>query len=204
MAHLWKGYNKEYYQYEKDFPVGFPWNNSKKEDIPRYEKGEDGYWFDRNARDTGRALLSFTGDLMCEPAQCRVHRYGDSYFFHPAFSYARSIFKSSDFAVGNLETTISDNTPYAGQYHRIAKRYHCNGPESYLDALRYAGYDALVAANNHNCDSGIMGIIDTVEAMDRHGFMRTGIMLGEDRAILVKINGIRLGILSYATRYYGM
>ena len=204
MLSLWRGYDEKYYRYERDFPMGFPWVQPVREDVPRYIRGEDGYWYDPSARNTGKALLSFTGDLMCEPAQCRVHRYGDSYFFHPSFSYVRSIFKSSDFVVGNLETTISDNTPYAGQYHRVNGRYHCNGPESYLEALRYAGYDALVAANNHNCDSGILGIVDTAEAMDRHGFMHTGIMLGEDRALLVKINGIKVGILSYATRYYGM
>ena len=204
MVSLWNDYNSEYYQYEQDFPMGFPWPDSPGEDLPRYVKGDDGFWFDQSDRDSGKALLSFTGDLMCEPAQCRVHRYGDSYFFHPAFSYVRSIFKNSDFVVGNLETTISRNTPYAGQYHRVNNRYHCNGPEAYLHALRYAGYDALVTANNHNCDSGIIGITDTVEALDRNGFMHTGIMTGKHRGILVKINGIRVGILSYCTRYYGM
>lgn len=204
MVSLWNNYDAKYYRYEHDFPIGFPWPEIPKEDIPRYIKGEDGYWFDNNSRNTGKALLSFTGDLMCEPAQCRVHKYGDSYFFHPAFSYVRNIFKASDFVVGNLETTISRNTPYAGQYHRIANRYHCNGPESYLEALRYAGYDALVAANNHNCDSGIIGIVDTVEAMERHGFLHTGILLGQERAMLVKVNGIRVGILSYATKYNGL
>lgn len=201
MASLWNGYDPKNYEYEQDFPMAFPWPETPKEDLPRYTKGGDGYWYDPKARQTGRALLSFTGDLMCEPAQCRVHRYGDSYFFHPAFSYVRGIFKSSDFVVGNLETTISDNAPYAGQYHVIGRQYHCNGPESYLDAVRYAGYDALVNANNHNCDSGIMGLIDTNAALDRHGFMHTGTMVGEERALLVRINGIRVGILSYSTKY---
>lgn len=204
MISLWNGYHPENYKYEQDFPMAFPWPEISKEDVPRYVKGADGYWYNPDARNTGRGLLSLTGDLMCEPAQCRVHRYGDSYFFHPAFSYVRNIFKTSDFVVANLETTLTANTPYAGQYHRIAGRYHCNGPECYLDALRYAGFDALVNANNHNCDSGIVGIMDTIEAMDRHGFMHTGSMLDKERALLVKINGIRVGILSYATRYNGL
>lgn len=204
MISLWNGYDARYYEYECDYPLGFPWPETSKEDVPRYIKGVDGYWYNPKSRNTGRCLLSFTGDLMCEPAQCRVHRYGDSYFFHPAFSYVRSIFKMSDFVVGNLETTVSLNTPYAGQYHRVNYRYHCNAPETYLDALRYAGYDALVTANNHNCDSGIVGIEDTEKAMDRRGFMHTGTMVGKERAILVRVNGIQIGILSYATKYYGM
>ena len=201
MACLWNGYDPKYYEYEKEYPTAFPWKHADPEDVPRYIKGEDGYWYNPNANETNRALLSFTGDLMCEPAQCREHRYGDSYFFHPEFQYVRNIFKNSDFAVSNLETTISDNSPYAGQYHIIGGQYHCNGPESYLDALRYAGLDALVNANNHDCDSGIMGLEDTNAAVERHGFMRTGTMVGEERAILVKINGIKVAILSWSTKY---
>ncbi len=201
MACLWNGYDPKYYEYEKEFPTAFPWKKAPNEDVPRFIKGDDGYWYNPQANETGRALLSFTGDLMCEPAQCREHRYGDSYFFHPAFQYVRSIFKNSDFAVSNLETTISDNSPYAGQYHVIGNQYHCNGPESYLDALRYAGLDALVNANNHDCDSGIMGLEDTNRAVERHGFMRTGTMVGQERAILVKINGIKVAILSWSTKY---
>lgn len=201
---LWKGYDPQNAKYERDFPMAFPWNRPKKEDEPRYIWGGDGYFYDPSARNTGRALLSFTGDLMCEPAQCRVHRYGDAYFFHPAFSFVRDIFKSSDFVIGNLETTISDNTPYAGEYHRINYRYHCNGPEAYLDALRYAGYDALVTANNHDCDSGVVGIKDTADALSRHGFAYTGTCFDDNRAMLVNVNGIRIGILSYVTTCYGM
>ena len=201
MAHLWKGYDPKFYQYEKQFPTAFPWKKAPNEDAPRYIKGADGYWYNPQANETNRALLSFTGDLMCEPAQCRENRYGDTYFFHPEFQYVRGIFKNSDFAVANLETTISDLSPYAGQYHVIGRQYHCNGPESYLDALRYAGLDALVNANNHNCDSGIMGLIDTVDAVERHGFMHTGTIVGEERALLVKINGIKIAILSWSTKY---
>lgn len=201
MAHLWKGYDPAFYQYEKQFPTAFPWKKAPNEDVPRYIKGEDGYWYNPQANDTHRALLSFTGDLMCEPAQCRENRYGDTYFFHSEFQYVRGIFKKSDFAVSNLETTISDNTPYAGQYHVIGNQYHCNGPESYLDALRYAGLDALVNANNHDCDSGIMGLIDTIDAVERHGFMHTGTIVGQERALLVKINGIKVAILSWSTKY---
>ena len=201
MAYLWKGYDPKYYEFEKEYPNAFPWKHADPEDVPRFVKGADGYWYDPKANETGRALLSFTGDLMCEPAQCRQNRYGDSYFFHPEFQYVRKIFKNSDFAVANLETTISMNSPYAGQYHVIGGQYHCNGPESYLDALRYAGLDALVNANNHNCDSGIMGLEETNEAVKRHGFMQTGTMVGEERAILVNIKGIKVAILSWSTKY---
>lgn len=162
MVSLWKHYDRKYEQYEHGFPPAFPWNREGREDIPRYVKGEDGYWYDTNAKNTGKALLSCAGDLMCEPRMTNVHRYGDSYFFHPLLQFVRGILKNSDFSVANLETTLTDMTSYAGEYHRIYKKYHCNAPECYLDAIHYAGFDALVTANNHNCNSGVMGLEDTL------------------------------------------
>lgn len=203
---LWNGYDKENLRYEHDFPPSFPWSKVESEDVPRYVKGEDGYYYAPYQKESGKALLSLTGDLMCEPKMSRKNQYGDTYFFHPCFQYVRKIFKSSDFVIGNLETTITDQTPYAGEYHVIPVgdrlKYHCNGPECYLDAVRYAGYDAFINANNHNCDSGVSGLFETLRRMDAHDFMRTGAFLpGEDRVLFVKVNGIRIAILSYGSRY---
>lgn len=197
------GYNDDYAQYESEFPYVFPYVNDKEDDGPRYILGEDGYWYNPSAKDTGRALLCCTGDIMCEPRQHRAYRYGNNYYFHPQFKYVRSILRGADFTVGNLETTVTDRTAYAGQWHRIEGKYHCNAPKCYLDAIRYAGFDALVNANNHNCDSAVMGLIDTLDALDEYGFMHTGTFRPESgpRYILVRVNGIKLAVLSYATYF---
>ena len=203
MNGLWKEYNSAYAAYEHNFPMAFPWKAPEKEDVPRYVLGDDGWWYDPSAKQTGKAILSCTGDLMCEPAMTNACRFGDSYFFHPLFQFVRPILKGSDFTVGNLETLIGNASPYAGQYHRVNRKFHCNGPESYLDALRYAGFDALVTANNHNCDAGITGLFDTLDALDRHDFPHTGSFRNpeESRVLLVQICGIKVAILSYATYY---
>lgn len=197
------GYNGEYAKYEKAFPYAYPYTNKIEDDGPRYVKSEDGYWYNPNARETGRAVLCCTGDLMCEPKQHAAYKFGNQYFFHPQFKFVRDILRGADFSVGNLETTLTDVTPYAGEWHRIDGKYHCNAPKSYLDAIRYAGFDALVNANNHNCDSAVEGLIDTLDAMDEAGFMHTGTFHphGDPRYILVKINGIRVAVLSYATYF---
>lgn len=203
MISAWKHYDNNLRKYETSYPPAFPWNRERREDSPRYEKGADGYWYDPKAKETGKALLSCVGDLMCEPRMTNAHRYGDSYFFHPLFQYVRGILKTSDFSVANLETTLTDCTPYAGEYHRIFGKFHCNAPECYLDSVRYAGFDALVTANNHNCDSGLMGLTDTLNALDRHAFMHTGTFFPEEteRVLFVRINGLRVAILSYASYY---
>ena len=190
-------------QLERAYPMAYPWNDTCREDVPRYMKNANGWWENPNAQPSGKALLSCVGDLICEPRVTRAHRYGDSVFFHPVFQFVRPILRRSDLVVGNLETTVSDLTPDAGKFHTVAGKYHCNTTESFLDALRYAGFDGVVNANNHNCDSGAMGLIETNERLSKHGFFRTGTFLpGEtDRAALVNVNGIRVGILSYANRF---
>lgn len=201
---LWGGgYNEEYLKYEHNFPYAFPYTRATGENEPRYIRGEDGYWYNPNANEIGKAVLLCTGDLMCEPQQHKAYNYGDDYFFHPSFKYVRDFFKSSDFVVGNLETTITDITPYAGEWHRVDGKFHCNAPKSFLDAVRYGGFDALVNANNHNCDSAVTGLIDTINALDEKKFMHTGTFLPEEteRAIFVKINGIKVAILSYSTYF---
>lgn len=89
MVSLWKHYLKDFGRYEHSFPPAFPWNRAQGEDIPRYIMGEDGYWYDPKAKNSGKALLSCTGDLMCEPRMTNANRYGDSFFFHPLFQYVR-------------------------------------------------------------------------------------------------------------------
>ncbi len=206
MSSLWKQYDPAWRAYEHTLPHAFGWSREFAEEQPRYVCGEDGYWYDPSAVDSTTALLSCTGDLMCEPRMTNAHRYGNAYFFHPLFQYVRDIFHRSDFCIANLETTLSDASCYAGDYHCVAGKYHCNAPACYLDAVRYAGFDALVTANNHNCDSGVGGLWDTLRAVDEHGLMRTGAFLPTDRerVLLVNICGFRVAILSYGNRYNGL
>lgn len=206
MVSKWKHYDPLWAQYEKDQPPAFPWNRDYATETRRYVKGTDGWWYDPTTAEAGSVLLSCAGDLMCEPRLTAAYRYGDSYFFQPLFQYVRDIFRSSDLSVANLETTLTDKAAYAGDYHCIAGKYHCNGPQCYLDAVCYAGFDALITANNHNCDSGIGGLWDTLRSVDRKGLMRTGTFLPEEaeRVLLVNVKGFRIAILAYGNRYNGL
>ncbi len=203
MISLYGNYDLSLFKLERGYPLAFPWNSDHKEDKPRFFLCNDGWWRDPAAKPTGKALICCAGDLMCEPKLTRANRYGNSYFFHPMYQFVRPILRASDFTVGNLETTICDATCYAGTYHNVAKTYHCNGPVAYLDTLRYAGFDAFVNANNHNCDSGVLGLIETLDNLDAYGFMHTGTFKpgDETRAMLVEIKGIKVAFISYAHRF---
>lgn len=145
------------------------------------------------------ATVMFVGDLMCLRAQQNAAKTGvGRWDFRSSFSLVKPIFAEADLNVGNLETLISPSTPLTSEQLKCANGNSlCNGPEDYLKAVKYAGFDAVVMANNHSCDGCADGIRETLERVDRYGFAHTGtFMSGEKRYVLIDVNGIRLAILS--------
>ena len=145
----------------------------------------------------GSALLMFTGDIMCLAGQQSAARSGSS--FSDSFRFVRSLFALSDLAVGNLETAISPSAPLTLDRRTGSDgKPYCNAPEALADALRYAGFDALVTANNHCCDAGEAGIRETIAALDTHTLFHTGTFAdaSEPRFLLFDANGIRIGMIA--------
>ena len=147
--------------------------------------------------------LMFTGDLMCQPSQQTAAFNGRTYNFEPTFKYVKNIFDNADFVVGNLETLISKSLPLSKDMQRLQSKPFLNGPEAYLDALEYAGFDAIIMANNHGCDGGELGITETLDALDEREIPHTGLFRdsSEKRYLILEQNGIKVGILSYATYF---
>lgn len=157
------------------------------------------YYLKKGHKETNVATIMCAGDLMCEPAMSKAMMFNGKFFFEHGFEKIRNVLLSSDFAIANLETTVTSKVPYAYETHKLEGRYHCNAPVEYLDGLRYAGFDAFAQANNHNADAGADGIIDTVKNVESKGFLHTGLFTSENdqRFIAVNINGIKVAILSY-------
>ena len=152
------------------------------------------------------ATLMFVGDLMCLSSQQRGAKQqagGSGYDFSPSFAYVREVFNNADCVIGNLETSLSHSWPYATEQRNIGGMPNCNGPKQYLGALKFAGFDALVLANNHCCDAGVQGIIETTQAVEEYGFPYTGLFRENDaqRFVILDVKGIKVGLLSYAEFY---
>ena len=152
------------------------------------------------------ATLMFVGDLMCLSSQQRGAKQqagGSGYDFSPSFAYVREVFNNADCVIGNLETSLSHSWPYATEQRNIGGMPNCNGPKQYLGALKFAGFDALVLANNHCCDAGVQGIIETTQAVEEYGFPYTGLFREKDaqRFAILDVKGIKVGLLSYAEFY---
>lgn len=160
------------------------------------------YYYRNNNTTVNTSRIMFTGDLMCEQKMYQAYNYGGKFLPYDIFYYVKSIFNEADLVVGNLETMVCESAPYTGEKHKINGKYHCNAPDSYLDILKYAGFDLFTMANNHNLDCGVQGIVETLEKVCEKGFLNTGLYSDpyrKDRFILIELNGIKVALLSYST-----
>lgn len=147
----------------------------------------------RIQRGEKKTVLMFTGDIMCTAKQQRDAEKLD-YDFHDAFSNIKATISEADFAVGVLETTCYDGAPYESELLRLPKGTpNCNSPASFLSAIADAGFDGLVTANNHNCDTGRKGLEATTEEIKRLGMENLGTM--GSNPVIKEINGIRIGFI---------
>lgn len=141
-----------------------------------------------------RAVLMFTGDLMCSVKHQRAaEKHG--YDFHDTFRRVRDILSGADLAAGVLECSCFDGAPYEHELLRLpGGSPNCNSPSSFVPAAASAGFDVLVTANNHSCDGGAEGLRATAAEIRRCGMRNVG-TLGENPVIL-DIKGFRIALIA--------
>ncbi len=142
-----------------------------------------------------QATILFAGDAMQHSAQIDAARKSDgSYDYSECFETIKPYIEDVDYAVVNLETPLGGK-PYSG--------YPCFcSPDSYATALKDAGFDMFLTANNHTLDRHDRGLKRTIEELDRQGITHIGTYNNEaarDSLIpcIVDINGFSVGFLNY-------
>jgi poly-gamma-glutamate synthesis protein (capsule biosynthesis protein) len=140
--------------------------------------------------------VSFVGDLMCHSTQFNyAYVEEDSFDFNGVFTEVKEYLSSSDFTIGNLETVLGGKELGYSGYPLF------NAPDDFLYALREAGFDFLVTANNHALDQGEESIRRTLNKLNDLGLKYTGTFLTkEDRDSyrINTINGIDFAVLAYS------
>lgn len=143
------------------------------------------------------ATLSAQGDLLMHrpifTKGSRVNPDGTGFDFTSVFQYLADYTSAYDYAVANLETTLGgDGFPYRGN-----PSFNC--PDEILDAVKAAGYDMLLTANNHSYDTLMTGINRTLEQTRAAGLDTLGTRLSEEegRYSIIEVNGIKLGMVCY-------
>lgn len=149
---------------------------------------------DRDMRRGGSsAVIMLTGDIMCAIAHQRAaEKY--QFDFHDSFSGIKETLAKADFAAGVLETTCYDGAPYEYEAVRLpGGSPNCNSPSTFLTALADAGFNALVTANNHNCDTGSKGLRFTIDEIKRLGMTNLGTM--GSNPVIVDVKGIKVAFI---------
>lgn len=140
--------------------------------------------------------LVFGGDLMGHGPQISA-AYIDSngtYDYKPGFKYLAPYIQTADFALANLEVTLS-GPPFKG-YPQFSS------PDAYGKNMLELGFDVLLTANNHSQDRGKKGLIRTVRTLDSMGIQHTGTFqdtqeFKQHYPLVLESKGIRIAILNF-------
>lgn len=147
------------------------------------------------------ATLGSTGDIILHLPILYAHQAGEDYDFTYVFSDVAPVYEQTDLMVANLEVTLGG--PESGEYSGYPG---FNSPDSIVPALKNAGVDICLTANNHSNDTGTYGMMRTLDVLDEYGIGHLGSRKTTDEHYLMttNINGIRLGMLCYTydTREY--
>lgn len=148
--------------------------------------------------------LIFAGDIMNNQSMLDAACVSKNkrYDYQPFFKYIAPTLESADLAFGNLELTLPGQAPYTGFPN-------FRSPESLADALKKAGFDVLVTANNHANDSGPLGVRNTLEALRRRKFWQTGTFKNEEdrkkhHPLVLEKKGFRIALLNYTHHTNGI
>ncbi len=141
-----------------------------------------------------KVTLLFVGDLMQHQGQIDAARIAQGYDYSSCFEYVKEEISGADFAIGNLEVTLGGK-PYKG-YPAFS------APDEYLTAIRNAGFDVLLTANNHCLDRGKKGLERTLRLLDSLNISRAGTYATpEERKerypLLLEKKGMRIALLNY-------
>lgn len=144
------------------------------------------------------AELFFAGDAMQHQGQLDQALKvggGKEYDYSDCFRLIAPEVTKADYAVVNLEVPLGGGPTYSG--------YPCfSAPDSYAQALKDAGFDLMLTANNHCLDRGDKGAQRTIEALANLGLDQIGTYKDTtDRNARVpfikEIKGIKFGFLNY-------
>jgi len=146
--------------------------------------------------DTTFATLTFAGDVMGHQPQIDAAYKSENktYSYENCFRHVKDYIASTDFALANLEVTLA-GPPYTG-YPQFSS------PDALAQAVKNAGFDYLITANNHSQDRGRYGIERTLMVLDSLEIPHTGTFRDTAERIatypaMVNVKGIRIALLNY-------
>lgn len=107
------------------------------------------------------------------------------------FEDTEALFRSADLACVNYEGTLA-GPPYTS-YPQFS------GPDAMADAIRGAGFNLVITANNHLYDRGLDGLLRTLSVFRDRGLPVIGTRASAEEPgdVVVDLRGIRVGVAAY-------
>jgi poly-gamma-glutamate synthesis protein (capsule biosynthesis protein) len=149
---------------------------------------------------TGTFTLSATGDMLIHSNVFNAAKTGSGYDFSQVFRFFADYVSNADYAVGNLETTLSGadfvhdngNVGYSGY-----PQFNC--PDEIISGMKNGGFDLVLTANNHTYDTRTVGLKRTLQVIidQQLDYLGTQTDADEPDYLLVERNGITLGLMCY-------
>lgn len=140
------------------------------------------------------ASLAVCGDAMSHMPITNDAWNGERYDYARIMAAAKPYVQAADYAVVNLETTLSGGPPYSG-YPAF------NSPDDMAADLKALGFDLCLTANNHSLDRGFSGLSRTLDVLDGAGLRHVGTSRTQEEAdhniAVADVGGISVAFLGY-------
>lgn len=140
------------------------------------------------------ASLAVCGDAMSHMPITNDAWNGERYDYARIMAAAKPYVQTADYAVVNLETTLSGGPPYSG-YPAF------NSPDDMAADLKALGFDLCLTANNHSLDRGFSGLSRTLDVLDGAGLRHVGTSRTQEEAdhniAVADVGGISVAFLGY-------
>lgn len=140
------------------------------------------------------ATLAVCGDAMSHMPVTNDAWNGERYDYARIMAAAKPYVAAADYAVVNLETTLSGGPPYSG-YPAF------NSPDDLARDLKSLGFDLCLTANNHCLDRGFSGLARTLDVLDEVGLRHVGTSRTQEECdhnlAVADVGGLSVAFLGY-------
>lgn len=140
------------------------------------------------------ATLGAIGDILIHDWVYNDAKTQKGYNFTPMFQHVKQILQGPDLLLANQETILGGTEIGVSSYPLF------NSPHEVGDALVDAGVDIVSTANNHSLDKGEIGLIASLDYMDKISLPHVGTYrsLADQHKVKILVkNGIKVAYLSY-------
>ncbi|RWB14360.1 MAG: CapA family protein [Mesorhizobium sp.] len=136
--------------------------------------------------------LAAVGDIMTGMRmRSRIRKFGPDY----CFAWVKPVFRRCSLITGNLEAPFATSERLA-----TTRKFSYRVEPRSASVLRRAGFSAVSIANNHIQDCGRVGVLETLDTLERHHMRAFGggrnQSVAHDPAIYDGVD-LRIGLLAY-------